>query len=171
MNERLVFTKTPKGVAEVAARGGALSLAARRVLIMIDGKRTVADLAPLLRPGEVDSVIGTLESMGFIQRAGGESAPATAAPAPAASAAPAAAASQAQAADAHSGLPLEELKRRAVRELSDRLGPEAEVMAMRIEQVRSNDELRERLREAERLLSGLMGEAVAQDYLRALRRR
>ncbi|HEU0202467.1 MAG TPA: hypothetical protein VFR86_18805 [Burkholderiaceae bacterium] len=163
MESGLIFVKTPKGTAEIAARGGALSLAARRVLIMIDGKRTVADLAPLLRPGEIDGVIGTLESMGFIQRAGGET--------PRAAEAPRGAEAPAPAAEERSTLSVEELKHRAVRELNDRLGPDAEVMAIRIEQARTPEELRERLREAERLVSGLLGEPVAQEFLRALRRR
>src|SRR5512140_192637 len=75
MDERLVYSKTSKGVAEVAARGAALSLAARRILIMVDGKRTVGGLGVLLKPGEIDGVLTTLESQGFIVRSGGESSP------------------------------------------------------------------------------------------------
>jgi hypothetical protein len=44
-------------------------------------------------------------------------------------------------------------------------------MAMRIENARNADELKERVREAERLVAGYLGEAAAQDYMRALRRR
>jgi len=65
----------------------------------------------------------------------------------------------------------ESVKRRAVRELSDRLGPDAEVMAVRIEHCRTTEELRQRLHEAERLVAGMLGDAHAQDFLRALRRR
>jgi hypothetical protein len=163
MDPKLVLVKTPQGVAEVAARGGGLSMAERRILIMVDGKRTVTDLAPLLRPGEVEGVVRALEAGGFIRRVGGdEKAAAPPAPAPAEAPAPM---------PEERPLTLEELKRRAVRELNDRLGPEAEIMSIRIEQARNNEDLRERLREAERLVSGLMGEAVAQEYLRAIRRR
>ena len=59
----------------------------------------------------------------------------------------------------------------AVRELTDRLGPLAESLAVRIEQCRTAEELRVRIRDAERLLAGMMGEAAAVDYMRALRRR
>lgn len=163
MDMGVIFVKTPKGTAEIAARGGALSLAARRVLIMVDGKRTVGDLAPLLRPGEIDGVITTLESMGFIQRAAGE------APRPAEAQRSAEVAAPAP--EERSALSMDELKHRAVRELNDRLGPDAEVMAIRIEQARTPEELRERVREAERLVSGLLGEPVAQEFLRVLRRR
>ena len=40
----------------------------RRVLIMVDGKRTIDELAVLLRPGEIDAVISQLENAGLIQR-------------------------------------------------------------------------------------------------------
>jgi hypothetical protein len=66
---------------------------------------------------------------------------------------------------------LDEAKRRAVRELNDRLGPDAEVVAIRIESCRSIEEFRERVRDAERFVSAALGAAAAQDYLRALRRK
>jgi hypothetical protein len=66
---------------------------------------------------------------------------------------------------------LEEAKRRASRELTDRLGPDAEVVAIRLENCKSIEEFRERVREAERLIAAVLGQPVAQEYLRALRRR
>jgi len=170
MDGSVVFTKTPKGVAEVAARSAQLSMTTRRVLIMIDGRRTVEELAVLLRPGEIDNVIAQLESAGLIHRhmighpldvptvAGREidEMPTTQGPASNEDANP---------------MTLDEAKRRAVRELTDRLGPDAEGLALRIENCRSIEDFRERVREAERLVSGAMGAAAAADYLRALRKR
>jgi hypothetical protein len=66
---------------------------------------------------------------------------------------------------------LDEARRRAVRELNDRLGPDATTMSIRIEQCTNAEDLRERLREAERLVAGFLGDLVAQDFVRALRRR
>lgn len=175
MDETVVFVKTPKGAAEVAARGGALSLATRRVLIMIDGKRSVRELAPLLRPTEVDGVFAALESQGFVQRVGGRGAELPAAPRPAARGDMAGPLLDVPTIggdnDERNLITFDEAKRRAVRELVDRLGPDADGMAARIEQCRNADDLRDRMREAERLIGGLMGEAAAQDYVRALRRR
>ena len=57
MDGSLVYSKTPKGVAEIAARSAQLPMTTRRVLIMVDGKRTVDELAVLLRLGEIDSVM------------------------------------------------------------------------------------------------------------------
>lgn len=162
LDDRLIFAKTAKGLAEITARSGTVSMGARRVLIMVDGKRTVADLAPLARPGEIGAILEQLEAQGLVQIAQGAPAPTQAG----------------TQADAHDDLAedrlvasFEAIKRRAVRDLSDRLGPDSEVIAMRIEQCRTTEDLRQRLHEAERLVAGLLGDAKAQDFLRALRRR
>jgi hypothetical protein len=142
---------------------------ARRVLIMIDGKRTIDEVAVLVRPGEIDLIITQLENGGFIQRVTGSldvptingrdsefgvvNGPNTGG------------------LDERDGMTLDEAKRRAVRELTDRLGPDAEAIAIRIENCRTIEEFRSRVREAERIVTGALGVNAAQDYLRALRRR
>jgi hypothetical protein len=164
LDDRLVYTKTAKGVAEVSARSGAVSLAARRVLIMIDGKRTVADLAPLSPAGAASAIIEQLEAQGLVHPVHAGAAPT---PPPAASAPEA----NEELSEDRLVASFASVKRRAVRELSDRLGPDAEVMAVRIGHCRGTEELRQRLHEAERLVAGILGDAQAQDFLRALRRR
>jgi hypothetical protein len=67
MQEDLVYAKTAKGVAEITTRSGALTLAARRVLIMIDGVRPVSELVPLVRSGEFDGILATLKAQGMIE--------------------------------------------------------------------------------------------------------
>lgn len=169
MDGTLIYTKTPKGIAEVSLRSAQLAMTARRVLIMVDGKRTVDDLAVLLRPGEIDSVIAQLESTGLIQRVLHGSSlevPTVFGRDDAMPPMPAGAPSE----DANP-MTLDEAKRRAVRELNDRLGPDAESLAIRIENCRTIEDFRERVREAERFVSAMHGAAAAQDYLRALRRR
>jgi len=164
LDDRLVYAKTARGIAEVGTRSDAVSLSARRVLIMIDGKRTLAELAPLSSTGDIGPIVEQLEAQGMVQlvSAGVPTDPPT----------------DLGAADAAEDLAEERLvasfdafKRRAVRELSDRLGPDAEVMAVRIEHCRTTDDLRQRLLEAERLVAGMLGDAQAQDCRRALRRR
>lgn len=170
MDGLVVYTKTAKGIAEIATRTAQLSMTARRVLIMVDGKRTVDELAVLLRPGEIDGVIAQLETSGLIHRhaaihaldvptvAGREvdAMPVTQGPSGSEEANP---------------MTLEEAKRRAVRELTDRLGPDAEALSLRIESCRTIEDFRECVREAERFVTGAMGSAAAADYLRALRKR
>jgi hypothetical protein len=198
MDGSLIYAKTPKGVAEVAARSPDLPMVARRVLIMMDGKRTLGELAMLVRPGEIEAIVTQLESAGLAERTGAAGAPvalggrATVVPAapPAGPAtttsitaatvtvapttAPAAPVTVAPAPSPEPDLApitLDEAKRRAVRELTDRLGPEADRVAIRIESCRSVEEFRERVREAERYVAMALGAAAAQDYVRALRRR
>jgi hypothetical protein len=169
MNEVHVFKKTANGQAEVAARSGSLTMSMRRVLIMIDGKRTVAELAPLLRPGEIDGVIAALLEKGYVESVGVEAPPAarpnlpnTIAPAPR---------TLSDVSDPNRFMSIDETKRRVVRELTDRLGPEAEYLALKIEQCRTVDELRARIRDAERLLTNAISERAAQEFRQALRRR
>jgi len=64
----IVFAKTPKGVAEINARSGALTLQARRVLIMIDGRRPVAELMAVVRTGEFEGILTTLEAQAMIEK-------------------------------------------------------------------------------------------------------
>jgi len=170
MDGPIVYSKTPKGDAEVAARSAQLSMTTRRVLIMVDGKRTVDELAVLLRPGEIDAVITQLESAGLIQRNSATHAidVPTVAGRVLESVAPT---TQGGAPDEQNPMTLDEAKRRAVRELTDRLGPGAESLAIRIEGCKTIEDFRERVREAERLVMAALGQAAAQDYLRALRKR
>ncbi len=66
--QTLVFAKTPKGVAEINARSGALTMQARRVLIMIDGRRPLAELMAVVRTGEFDPIMEALEQQGMIEK-------------------------------------------------------------------------------------------------------
>jgi hypothetical protein len=210
MDESLVFEKTPQGTAEVATRRAGLSLQARRVLIMIDGDRSLSELSPLVPDGAIDEVIGLLYARGLI-RAVGEAAPSdpsnpplsevwhtgstvmppigvptesrtiggltsspatrtgigagpvtrnTAPPAP-----------PPPAPEERVVLTIDEVKRRAVHELNERLGPDAEYLAMRIERCSGAEDLREQLREAERLVARTISETAAQEFVRAVRRR
>jgi hypothetical protein len=173
MDEGEIYVKTPKGVAEVAVRSATLSMAARRVLIMMDGKRPMHELAVLVRPGEIEAIVTQLESAGLAEKAGlGAStlAPLTIGANPRAEP-PVPLTAPATDERELAPMTLEEAKRRAVRELNERLGPEADLIAIRIENCRSVEEFRERVRDAERFVTSALGTAAAQDYLRALRRR
>lgn len=174
MDGTLIYAKTPKGVAEVAARSAQLSMTTRRVLIMMDGKRTVGELAMLVRPGEIDAIIVQLEGAGLAQKALDSAGEPPVAPVNGRSLeaeAPATVGTGVIDERDLTPMTLEEAKRRAVRELNDRLGPDADTLAIRIENCKTIEEFRERVREAERFVSAALGASAAQDYLRALRRR
>lgn len=175
MDGTVVYSKTPRGIAEISLRSAQLPMTTRRVLIMIDGKRTVDDLSILAKPGEIEGAIASLESGGLIQRLSYQGAIdvptingrdtdsgfSTAFGGPNTSGND----------ERENPITLDEVKRRAIRGLNDRLGAEADSLAIRIEACRSVEEFRGCVREAERLISSALGAAAAQDYLRALRRR
>ena len=176
MDGTLVYSKTPRGIAEISLRSAQLPMTARRVLIMIDGKRTIDDLSVLGKQDDIEHAIASLESGGLIQRVAYQSA----IDVPTINGRDTDALSNAIGGPTTSGelderdqnpMTLDEVKRRAVRGLHDRLGPEADALAMRIESCRTIEEFRYRVREAERLISTALGSGAAQEYLKALRRR
>lgn len=176
----VLYIKTAEGAAEVAARSPRLNMVQRRVLIMADGKRTAGELAQFVRQGDLDEALAMLIGLGLLVRADSaqdaEEPPAVAGTTepldvPTVDGSRSAAKLNPAPTEPEPVLTLDEAKRRAVRELIDRLGPDADVLAMKIESCRSADEFRERLRDAERLVSTLRGIDAGQAYLRALRRR
>lgn len=67
MNPGMKYIKTDKGRAEIAERSPAVSALQRRVLIVIDGKKTVNDLGAFVRVGELDAVLAHLLREGMIE--------------------------------------------------------------------------------------------------------
>lgn len=175
MDGSKVYMKTAKGAEEIANRSGALSLMVRRILILADGKRPISELASWVRDGEIENVMGLLESQGFVQCVGGTSgfdaqaapsktgdAPTTQVPA-----------NTAEARMDSTLLPqsFEQMRARALKEVADRLGPDGDHLVEQIERSQSSSELRELVREAERLIAVFYKEVAAQDFVRALRQR
>ncbi len=69
-DQRVVYIKTAAGGKEVLARKLSLNPAERRILIIIDGKRSVAELPDFARPGEIVSILASLSQKGLIQISG-----------------------------------------------------------------------------------------------------
>lgn len=66
----VVFAKTAHGQAEISQRTGALTPRQRRVLIMVDGKRTVDELRELLQADDLQHTLGLLEEEAYIEVSG-----------------------------------------------------------------------------------------------------
>ncbi|HEX6734886.1 MAG TPA: hypothetical protein VF096_08725 [Azonexus sp.] len=66
----VIFAKTARGQEEVTARSAGLTPRQRRVLIMIDGKRTVDELREMLQADDLQHTLGLLEEDGHIAVAG-----------------------------------------------------------------------------------------------------
>jgi hypothetical protein len=62
-----VFAKTPKGHDEITTKAGGLSPRVRRVLIFVDGKRTVDELRGMLQSDDLQHTLGMLEEEGYIE--------------------------------------------------------------------------------------------------------
>lgn len=66
----VIFAKTQKGQEELTVRSGGLTPRQRRVLIMIDGKRSVDELRDMLQSDDLQHTLGLLEESGFIELSG-----------------------------------------------------------------------------------------------------
>ncbi|MCG2579036.1 hypothetical protein LZ012_18750 [Dechloromonas sp. XY25] len=63
----VVFVKTQKGHDEIATKAGGLSPRERRVLIFVDGKRSVEELRSMLLADDLQHTLGMLEEEGYIE--------------------------------------------------------------------------------------------------------
>ena len=70
MNAGTTFTKTDKGRREIAGRSGTLTAVQRRLLILVDGKKTVNDLGAFVRVGELTGALCHLQDLGLIASTG-----------------------------------------------------------------------------------------------------
>lgn len=63
----VVFAKTPQGQAEITSKAGGLTPRVRRVLIFVDGKRSVDELRGMLQADDLQHTLGLLEEAGYIE--------------------------------------------------------------------------------------------------------
>lgn len=156
-----LLRKTATGQAEVGAKAHALPPRARSLLIMIDGKRQLADLRAMLG-ATVDESADLLLREGLVERLSTApepapnhptSAPAVPVPAPPAMAS-AAAADFVETELLAPAPPIDwrQLSREASRAINEALGPLGDELALRLERAKSEDELRVSLRRAADLL-------------------
>ncbi len=154
-----VYRKTDKGQTEIATRAHRLVPRLRSALILVDGKRSDEELDKLILPPS-DGVLASLLADGFIEAVGG---PPEAPPA-AGTAGPGAAAPVAPPPPAPVTLTLDETRRRAVRWITDRLGPYGDPLTMRIEKVKTADDLRAALELADSFVRQQLGAARSQEF-------
>ncbi len=159
LDENLVFHKTEAGALEIGGPARGVTSKLRRALILVDGTKTVADLAPMFRPGEVEAILAELQSLGLVSLAGGQIAPVSApGDAPAG---PSAALTPAR---------IDEIRLAAVREISHRLGPNGDTLAMKVDRCKTAEELRAALREAEKILASFLGAEYGRTFAQKIGR-
>lgn len=162
-----VYRKSAKGQLEIETRVNRLHPRLRTVLILIDGRRNDDELRSLIQVDADATLLGLLEG-GYIEVSAGPAAsPPTPVKASVAGSAPAAPAMPARTAPAPAGVSaagLAERRRLAVRHLTDRLGPVAEPVSLRIEKARNWDEQRAALELGQRLLQTARGGSAAAEF-------
>lgn len=141
------YIKTPKGLAEIESRSGALGPRARRLLILVDPARSVGELETLLGSKAFAETLAQLEQEGYIAvHSAGHSAPAETSVATVTPAAPAPAAVATEAIlvnDAVSAAQLEHARNFMMNTLKTFNGPYGKLSLMQsIHNCKSCDELR-----------------------------
>lgn len=155
MNADTIYTKTDAGLREMEHRSHKLDIRHRTLLIMLDGKRAVSDLETQLGRGDMLlPMLARLIELGLI--AG--SSPAVAAPM-----APPAAPLQAQPVPA-AGTDWKQRRQRATQLLNEILGPMGDGLAMRLESLKSPEQLPELLQRGRELIRDLRGQSAAQRF-------
>jgi hypothetical protein len=152
----LIYRKTAKGLTEIETRAHRLPPRLRSALILVDGRRDVNDLKPLITQ-QADETLSSLAEQGFIEAVGEtvRSASPPPAPAPAPAAAPAAAAG---------GNDFGSTRRAAVRELNDQLGPAAESLSIKMEKARNLGELMPLLAQGAKSIAAMRGRSAAEAF-------
>lgn len=158
-----VYQKSGKGSQALATRDPALTPKLRSMLILVDGKRTVEELAKLAAMlGDPEELLAQLVQLEMVQ-------PCASAPAPlAASSAPAPLAASSAPAPLAGAVTLPEAQRFAVRRLTDLLGPTAEELCLRIEHTRNAVDFAAAIKKAEAVLRDFKGAEAAATFAREM---
>lgn len=161
MNPGMIYTKTGKGRAEVAGRGQSLNPVQRRLLIVIDGKKTVNDLEAFVRIDELDAALDFLQREDLIESTDHiESMPMPVAPgfvSAHAAQAPRAATSPSE---------FKQVRQETSRFVLDHLGAAGEPICSAIERCESPAELRQLLRGVEIFIGQRLSPESTQQFVR-----
>ncbi|WP_028312909.1 hypothetical protein [Derxia gummosa] len=161
-----VLTKTPRGEAEFSQRVRSLPQKVRGVLILVNGRRSVAEIESMLPILPVFGTLAALVATGYVEELPAE-APASAVPLPI-QRAPVTVAMTITAANdtiAAERTPLEELREAAIAQLRGLAGEAAANLIGRIHTSRRLGELRIELQRAAQVLERFVGPEVAQIFL------
>ncbi len=148
----IIFRKSAKGVAEIETRAHRLVPRMRSMLILVDGKRSDADLTALM-PEHAAATLASLLAQGFVELVAPPDLPA---PGTTRAAVPSAAPNAAPSFDA--------VRRTVVRALTDTVGPDAETLALRIERTHHIEDLRLLLPQVVQTVGNMRGRAAAEAF-------
>jgi len=143
-----VYRKTDKGLAEIETRAHRLAPRLRTALIMVDGKRSDDELRKLIMT-DADGALKSLLDEGYVEIIS------TTPQKPAPAAAPTPAAGQRA---------LDDVRRKAIRSLTEQVGPVAEAVAIKMEKAHNWEELRHSLEIAQDILRNTRGNTAANEF-------
>jgi hypothetical protein len=152
-----VYRKTEKGQAEIETRAFRLVPRLRQALILVDGRRSDADLSAFIA-GDAAATLAGLLADGFIEPLVTLADPTPAPRASTPSSAEAAAAPR-------KTVSVESTRRDAVRFLNDQLGPAAESIALKLERAKTVPEMQPLLVAASQVLRSARGAEVADAFI------
>ena len=161
MNPGTIPSKTDKGRQEMVRRSDVLSPLQRRLLILVDGRRTVNDLDAFVRVGELEPALACLFEFGYVAAPGEP----VALPAPAAPGYAAQDDTQ-PARPATSPMEFERVRDEASRFIHQRLGDAAGPICAAVERCASPHELRQVLRGVEVFVGQRLDPQTAQGFAR-----
>lgn len=161
MNPGMKYIKTDKGRAEISGRNHVLSALQRRVLIVVDGRRTVNNLGAFVRVDELDAALDHLLHEGLIESTN-HIAPLQAPATPGFAAADASEAPR----PATSPEEFKKVRQEASRFVSDSLGSSGEPICDAIDRCDSPAELRKLLRGVEIFIGQRLGPETMQGFAR-----
>jgi hypothetical protein len=151
----LIYRKTAKGLTEIETRAHRLPPRLRSALILVDGRRDVNDLKPLITQ-QAEETLSSLAEQGFIEAVGENARSGSPPPAPAP--APSASATTA------GGNDFDSTRRAAVRQLNDQLGPAAENLSIKMEKARNLGELMPLLVQGAQSIAAMRGRSAAEAF-------
>lgn len=157
-----IYFKTDAGRAEIATRSGKVDAVPRRLLIMVDGKKTVNDLGAYVRVGELVAALAYLEMQGLIES--GQTPIHLLAPVAPGFAAPASDTEAPRAATCQQAFA--KLRSDASGFVAERLGTSGAPISEAIERCKSPEELRRLLRGVEIFVSDKLDAQTAQTFAR-----
>lgn len=157
MDARKVYVKTAKGQEEIRSRACHLDARHRALLIVVDGHRSIGDLSGLVtHPADIEAMLMHLVELGLI--APPEGAPGTPAPV-------------GTSAGQGGGAPEQDWQGRCEKArgmVLDLLGPMGEDLAMKLESVKSAEELEQALTHIREVIRNLRGKNSAAHFANAL---
>jgi hypothetical protein len=153
-----IYAKTADGQNEIETRARRLTPRARSALILVDGKRSEAELGKLVQ--QADEMLKALLEQGLIEaiatapsRSPAKDEGPSSVPGPASAPSPALAMVE-----------FEATRRDAVRAINDLLGPDAEMLALKIERASDELQLRAALERAVAYIANARGGGAATQF-------